>query len=154
MPSSIATAEATAFARRMSEGKLGNDEFWSRCLGQGFLLDFDEVPDEIDIGDLWLLQDHVAPDRYSTLEAGAKPTKEETHFWIKRWVSSRLNNPGDYGVKNIDALHFKASDGWSGVLILSSRPCMLENAEYDVWGLYESLQAAKQDLQRTGHLKL
>jgi hypothetical protein len=154
MPSSIATAEARGFAHRMSLGKIGEEEFWPHCLGQGFFLPFADVPHKIDIGDLELLYDHVTPERYSALEAGAKPSKEETWLWTEAWIERRLSAPTDYGVENIDVLRFTSSDGWSGVLILGCHPAMLENPTYSVHGLYESLDAAIEDLKRSGHLKL
>jgi hypothetical protein len=152
--SAIATAEARAFAHRMSLGKIGEEEFWPHCLGQGFFLPFADVPGEVDIGDLDVLYDHVTPDRYSALEGGATPSKEETRLWTELWIKRRLSEPTDYGVENIDVLRFTSSDSWSGVLILGCHPAMLENAAYYVHGLYESLDAAIKDLKRSGHLKL
>jgi hypothetical protein len=105
-------------------------------------------------GDLWLLEDHVTPDKYAALEAGVTPSKEETRLWTQAWIDSRLSDPSDYRVESLDALRFKSSDGWSGVLILGCHPGLLENPTYYVRGLYESLDAAREGLKRSGHLKL
>jgi hypothetical protein len=107
-----------------------------------------------DIHDLYLIEDDVSPERYSELESGAPASAEELRKWTVAWIESRLENPVDHNTDNIDILRFSASDGWTGVLVLGCRSSLLETPDFGTVGLYASLEAAVEDLRRSGHLKI
>jgi hypothetical protein len=152
-PTAKALSEAREFARRMSRNEVSNDEFWSRCIAQGFYIPFSEVPLSID-DDLYLIEDDIAPERYSELESGVPPSAEELRKWTDAWIQSRLENPVDHDTKSIDILRFSASDGWTGVLMLGSHTSLFETPEFGAAGLYASFEEAVADLRRSGHLKI
>ena len=152
-PTAKARSEARELARRMSSNEVPADEFWSHCIAQGFYIPFSQVPLDMD-DDLYLIEDEITPERYSELESGAPPAAEELRKWTDAWIRSRLNHPVDHNTESIDILRFRASDGWTGVLVLGCHSSLLETPDFGIAGLYASVEEAIEDLRRSGHLKI